>query len=194
MELQPDLLLTIFMVALAFAAAKYLPRLMAGVPFVDPSAVKARLDSEEDVVVVDVRTEGEFMGGHIPGAVNMPLGHIPMRLREIKDDLAALKDIPVVVHCRTENRSTRAVRVLKRSGLANLSVMNGGFRRWQKENLPVAFPGMEAEADDEPETEAPETEAPKAEAPEEESSDTAAPETQAAEIDTKRDAKSANDS
>ncbi|MCP5365950.1 MAG: rhodanese-like domain-containing protein [Hyphomicrobiales bacterium] len=144
MEFKPDMILSIALIALAFAASRYLPRLMAGVPFVDPAVVKAKLDGADEVVVVDVRTEGEFRGGHIPGAVNMPLGHIPMRLREIKDELADLKDVPVYVHCRTENRSTRAVRMLKRAGLTNLAVMNGGFRRWRKENLPVETPGAEA--------------------------------------------------
>ncbi|MCB2100376.1 MAG: rhodanese-like domain-containing protein [Rhodobacterales bacterium] len=137
MKIDANMITTIVIVALAFLAMKYLPRLTAGVPFVAPDVVKRRMDAGDDIVVLDVRTEGEFAGGHLPGAVNLPLGSLPVTLRDRAADLAELKGVPVYVHCRTENRSARAAKMLKKAGFTDLSVMMGGIVRWQKEKHPT---------------------------------------------------------
>lgn len=69
--------------------------------------------------VVDVRETGEFAGGHFDGAINIPLGIIPLRLDEFK----AISG-PIVVYCRSGNRSGMAQMLLKQAGLAE--VYNGG--------------------------------------------------------------------
>lgn len=69
--------------------------------------------------VVDVRETGEFAGGHYVGALNIPLGIIPLRLDEFK----AMQG-PIVVYCRSGNRSGMAMSLLKQAGLSE--VYNGG--------------------------------------------------------------------
>jgi phage shock protein E len=69
--------------------------------------------------VVDVRETGEFAGGHFAGAINIPLGIIPLRLDEFK----AMSG-PIVVYCRSGNRSGMAMNLLKQAGLSE--VFNGG--------------------------------------------------------------------
>ena len=69
--------------------------------------------------VVDVRETGEFAGGHFDGAINIPLGIIPLRLDEFK----AMPG-PIVVYCRSGNRSGMAQMLLKQAGL--IEVYNGG--------------------------------------------------------------------
>jgi phage shock protein E len=69
--------------------------------------------------VVDVRETGEFAGGHFDGAINIPLGIIPLRLDEFK----AMPG-PIVVYCRSGNRSGMAQMLLKQAGLTE--VYNGG--------------------------------------------------------------------
>jgi phage shock protein E len=69
--------------------------------------------------VVDVREIGEFAGGHFAGAINIPLGIIPLRLDEFK----AMQG-PIVVYCRSGNRSGMAMSLLKQAGLSE--VYNGG--------------------------------------------------------------------
>jgi phage shock protein E len=69
--------------------------------------------------VVDVRETGEFAGGHFDGAINIPLGIIPLRLDEFK----AMSG-PIVVYCRSGNRSGMAQMLLKQAGLTE--VYNGG--------------------------------------------------------------------
>lgn len=69
--------------------------------------------------VVDVRETGEFAGGHYKGAINIPLGIVPLRL----DDFKAMNG-PIVVYCRSGNRSGMAMNLLKQAGISE--VYNGG--------------------------------------------------------------------
>ena len=46
--------------------------------------LKAKLDAEQEVVVVDVRSKGAFDNGHIPNAVSIPTSDIPKRHQELK--------------------------------------------------------------------------------------------------------------
>jgi len=75
--------------------------------------------SNPATTVVDVRETAEFAGGHFDSAINIPLGIIPLRLDEFK----AMRG-PVVVYCRSGNRSGMAMQVLKQAGLSE--VYNGG--------------------------------------------------------------------
>jgi phage shock protein E len=69
--------------------------------------------------VVDVRETGEFAGGHFKGAINIPLGIIPLRLDEFKS-----MNGPIIVYCRSGNRSGMAQILLKQAGIQD--VYNGG--------------------------------------------------------------------
>ena len=73
---------------------------------------------EKKGTIVDVRTPEEFRGGHVAGAVNIPLNEIPYRV----EDLKALK-APVVLCCASGNRSGQAHRFLQQHGL---ECYNGG--------------------------------------------------------------------
>lgn len=139
-QFDQDLMFTIALVATGFLLMKYMPRLLAlGVKFVDGGVLKAKLDDGEDVVVIDVRTAGEYGGdsGHVPGAINLPLGDLRSRLDSIQSDLAPFKSHPVYLMCRTENRSSSAARVLKKAGFENLSVVKGGIVGWGRAGYPV---------------------------------------------------------
>ena len=61
--------------------------------------------------VVDVRTEAEFARGHVAGAVNIPLHRLPDKLHLIEDRAA-----PLVLYCRSGNRSARAATFLRARG------------------------------------------------------------------------------
>lgn len=68
---------------------------------------------------VDVRTPEEYAGGHVPGAINIPLDEIQKRLDEFKD-----MPKPVVAYCRSGARSGMATSILKQAGVQD--VINGG--------------------------------------------------------------------
>ena len=74
--------------------------------------------------LVDVRTPGEFAGGHLPGAVNIPLDQLRARVGELKNEPK-----PVVVYCASGMRSGQARRLLVGEGIAEVHDL-GGMNRW----------------------------------------------------------------
>ena len=131
--------LLIGFVILMVMAMRFLPRLIAGVPFVDPRDVKRMLDAGEAEVVVDVRSAGAFNGrlGHIPGAINLPFVDMAERLKELGPRMGTFKDEPVFVNCRTENVAAHGARRLKKAGFTKVAIVKGGMRAWKRKGLPI---------------------------------------------------------
>jgi rhodanese-related sulfurtransferase len=96
---------------------------------VDARKLKTILDTNPRTVVVDVRTPGEFSQGHVPNAVNMPLGSFT------PDALSAHKDKDIYLICRSGARSGQAQRQLA----AHYTVINvsGGTSAWQAAGFPT---------------------------------------------------------
>jgi len=139
MEMDDRTLWTMVLVLAAAMAYRYMPRWRARSPFVPPAALKKRLDAGDDVVVLDVRTKGEYhgRGGHVSGAVNVPLADLSARLMALDQDLAPLKDHAIYVHCGTEARGARAARQLRDAGFTDVSVIAGGYRAWRRRGFPT---------------------------------------------------------
>ncbi len=83
-----------------------------------PKADFAALLSEGGVIV-DVRTRGEYSGGHVKGSVNIPLDQLGDQLKKFKD-----KNQPIITCCASGMRSASAKSFLKAQGYTN--VHNGG--------------------------------------------------------------------
>lgn len=81
-----------------------------------------------DYTIVDVRTPGEFMGGNVPGSINIPLNEVVDRTDEIMN----LKQ-PVVFCCASGNRSGQATAYFREKGL---DCENGGG--WMEVNMRVS--------------------------------------------------------
>jgi hydroxyacylglutathione hydrolase len=86
-----------------------------------------RIATIADLQVVDVRGPGEFAGGALPGAVNLPLP----RLRELMCALDPVR--PVLVHCAGGYRSIAAASLLVANGFTDVSDLIGGWNAWQAE-------------------------------------------------------------
>lgn len=139
MDLDGRTLWSLVFVIVAAFAFKYVPRWLAGVPFVEPEVLKKRLDDGDDVVVLDVRTHGEFIGkrGHIPGATNVPMGDLQVRLRAHERELETLKVQPIFVHCHGEGRAARSAKALRAAGFTDVSVVKGGMHAWWRRGYPI---------------------------------------------------------
>ena len=93
------------------------------VPQITAEALAERL-RREDIQVLDVREAGEFAAGHIPGALNIPVGHLTDQFDRIA------RDRPVVVHCQTGARSAIAASVLLAEGHPEVIQFAGGYAGW----------------------------------------------------------------
>lgn len=76
---------------------------------------------ENGATLIDVRTAKEYATGSVMGAINIPLGEIENRKEELLGEKA------IVVFCRSGNRSSKALSILKEQGFEK--VINGGS--WQ---------------------------------------------------------------
>ena len=99
-------------------------------PNVDVATVNGLL-GRDDVVILDVREQSEYDAGHIPGVKLIPLNDVPNRLNDIP------KDKPVIVTCRSGNRSGQATDFLRQQGYTNVHNMTGGINAWQQAGYPV---------------------------------------------------------
>ena len=82
----------------------------------------------DGAAVVDVREPGEYVGGHVPGAVLMPMGQLPSRVGELD------RRRPVYVICASGNRAMSDY--LARAGFDARSV-DGGTAAWAAAGRPV---------------------------------------------------------
>ena len=69
-------------------------------------------------VIIDVRTTGEYAGGHVRGSKNIPHNALSSQMQQLK------KDKPVITCCASGMRSASAKQILKSSGFTE--VYNGG--------------------------------------------------------------------
>jgi hydroxyacylglutathione hydrolase len=79
-----------------------------------------------EVAVLDVRGLSEWEAGHLPGAKNLPVGHLLDRPEEIPHDR------PLVVYCQGGARSAIAASLLKSRGFGNVSNLTDGYAAWRK--------------------------------------------------------------
>jgi adenylyltransferase/sulfurtransferase len=90
--------------------------------------LKQRLDSGDDIQIIDVREPNEYDIARIPGTTLIPLGQVTNRMSEIDQSRET------VVHCKMGGRSAKAIEALKRAGFAGRLVnLKGGITAWSNE-------------------------------------------------------------
>ncbi|MDP2111329.1 rhodanese-like domain-containing protein [Rhodoferax sp.] len=125
------MLVTLAMFSGAMLAWSFIGGRLSGVEQAD--TLKATRLYNDDALVLDVREDKEFAAGHIPKARHIPLGHLTGRIKE----LDKFKGKPVLVTCRSGQRSARACRMLKKAGFETVYNQAGGIIAWERANLPV---------------------------------------------------------
>ncbi len=96
-------------------------------------AMVTQLINHDDAVVVDVREDNEYASGHIINSVHVPLSYLKERLKELEK----YKSKPVIVGCKTGQRSGQACATLKKEGFEQVYNLSGGVTAWQADNLPL---------------------------------------------------------
>ncbi|WP_414685046.1 rhodanese-like domain-containing protein [Mycobacterium sp.] len=100
---------------------------------IDSADLRSLLDSPTPPRVIDVRTPGEFQTVHLPGAYNVPLD----LLREHRDEIVSHVDQDVVLVCRSGQRATQAEETLRKAGLTNVHILDGGITDWEAKGFTV---------------------------------------------------------
>jgi rhodanese-related sulfurtransferase len=100
----------------------------------EADTLKATRLYNDDALILDVREDKEFSAGHIPKAKHIPLGQLASRLQELEK----FKAKPILVTCRSGQRSARACGMLKKAGFETVYNQAGGIIAWERANLPVA--------------------------------------------------------
>jgi rhodanese-related sulfurtransferase len=92
---------------------------------ITPEEAKKRLDSEKDIILLDVRTKEEYDTGHIKESMLIPVDSLKQEAEgKLKD-----KEAPIFVYCRSGNRSTAAAKILVELGYKNVYNL-GGINKW----------------------------------------------------------------
>lgn len=97
---------------LALLSCLWLSAAIAAPATIEPAELAARLAAGEKPALLDVRTAGEYAGGHLAGAVNIAHNDLAERLAELPFD----KQREVVVYCRSGSRAKLAADVLLAAG------------------------------------------------------------------------------
>ncbi|MBC7333503.1 MAG: rhodanese-like domain-containing protein [Actinobacteria bacterium] len=93
--------------------------------------VYSAIKGEEDYFILDVRTRDEFEAAHIGGAKLIPVSELENRLDEIPEGK------PIIVYCRSGNRSAQAATILVQNGFKEVYNMRGGISAWISKGYPV---------------------------------------------------------
>ncbi len=103
------------------------------VTHIDAAQASALMTARPNLVVLDVRTPGEFAAGHIDGAVN-----IDFKNSNFAAQLSVLdKSQGYLIHCRSGGRSTRSLQTFKQAGFSHIIHMDGGMIGWNRASLPT---------------------------------------------------------
>jgi len=102
---------------------------------IDPEQAKNILESDSSTIYIDVRTEPEYMNGHVPKSINIPVVLPDPATRQMKPNPEFLKvvsahvtkDKRIIVGCQMGGRSKLAADMLVQEGFQDVSNMQGGF-------------------------------------------------------------------
>lgn len=100
----------------------------ASVNTINAEVAMEMMESGDEFILVDVRTQAEYDEGHIEGAVLLPLD----QLETLSEEQLTDKDATILVYCRSGNRSAQASNILVDLGYQNVYDF-GGIIDWPGE-------------------------------------------------------------
>ncbi len=102
---------------------------------IDSTTLATRLAaSDKRPVVVDVRTGSEYAGGHLPGAVNIPVQALSFQMAAVP---VHERSEPVVVYCAHGPRAGLAGFFLRVAGFSEVMHLQGDIRSWREAGYPL---------------------------------------------------------
>jgi rhodanese-related sulfurtransferase len=125
-------------VVLALAVAAYeFSKARSGGQAVGPTEAVRLMN--QGALMLDVRSQAEFDGGHVIDARHVPQDQVAA---QAADALKRFKDKVVITCCESGMRSQAAARVLQAQGFTKVVNLRGGLQAWRTENLPLVKEGQ----------------------------------------------------
>ena len=114
--------------------ASLLAQATASVPFMSLVELKARVEAEEDdLIVLDVREREAYEKGHVPGARLLPRGQLELRVNQDLPDPTRR----ILACCELGYISTLAAATLRDLGFAHAVALDGGMKAWREAGYPL---------------------------------------------------------
>jgi phage shock protein E len=108
----------------------------AAPPIISQSDLLEELEEGSTLLIIDVRTQGEYQSGHVPQAINIPHYELASRLKE----LPAMKDGEIVTYCERGPRAGVAEDILQEAGFTAVRHLEGDMYSWRRNGLPIEAP------------------------------------------------------
>ena len=105
----------------------------ARVPSILPAELAARIDRGEALQILDVRSEGEFASGHVPGAVNIPFN----RVLSGESNPPGSPGDELILYCGHGPRAHMAAAALRKRGRTRIVYVSGHFSGWRQAGLRI---------------------------------------------------------
>ena len=126
--------------------------LTQGVKEIFPWDVEDFQKESSEVVLLDIREPEEFEGAHIENSIHVPRGILEQACEwnyaETIPELVNARDKPVLVICRSGNRSVLAGQTMMALGYKNITSLKTGVKGWNDSDFPlIDGKGSEADAD-----------------------------------------------
>ncbi|HEY5555503.1 rhodanese-like domain-containing protein [Acetobacterium sp.] len=96
---------------------------------ISPKEAKKRLESEDAIVLLDVREKAEYLEKHIPNSINIPLGKIETIEKVVPD-----KETTLFVYCLSGRRAGNAASQMSKIGYKNIYNL-GGISHWDYDTV-----------------------------------------------------------
>jgi rhodanese-related sulfurtransferase len=95
--------------------------------------LSAIMEADKDIVIVDIRTESEYITGHLKKSIWIPRG----KLEFLAGGKLPSLDAELVVYCRIDSRAALAAQTMTAMGYENVKYLKGGFMEWAKAGYPI---------------------------------------------------------
>jgi rhodanese-related sulfurtransferase len=113
------------------------------VTVISPEDAQKRVQQDSNAIVVDVREPTDLQPlGVIPGAINIPLGVLPLRADQelpehMRDQRLQDRNAQVITTCGGGGQAALAAKLLKDMGFEKVAMIDGGTTGWKNAGLPV---------------------------------------------------------
>jgi rhodanese-related sulfurtransferase len=106
--------------------AQILEQISSKITQISFEELKTKMDSQHQFILIDVRTEKEYLAGHIENATWLPRGFLEFKIQKLISD----PETEIILYCKRGSRSALSVHTLTEMGYKNVLNLEGGFEDW----------------------------------------------------------------